>query len=238
MQTLSWKNVGPPSTPHGVKQLRKQVLDSMKYLGQPVVHMHIWNTNDVTTGLAKSCPACYDTTYGQVRNDCQVCYGTGFVSVENTTLGNYVNINGQLVTGDPGTGIIAPKFGGFGPRTLTWVIEPDKAVDVFKLTAQGALVKVQNADAYAAWYPDMHDNDLLVNVQLNHDLTVAAENLRFQLKMSTPMSIRGWGKKQQGLREYEYMAAQTFEMNLLPTGITLYSVPLDVPDQVEADDPV
>lgn len=205
-------------------------MDMFRFHGQPAVHMHMWDLADYDAGLVKRCPGCWDSMYGNVRNDCKVCFGTGYVSTENNTQGNFIDIRGRIVTGDPGTHLVAPRYGGFGPRTLTWIIEPDRAQDVFKLTQQGALVKVQNADAYAPWFPLMGDNDLLINVNVDRGYNILGESLRLQLKMVTPQSLRGWGRRQRSLRESEYLIGQQFEVNQIQQGTILTEVPVDPDD--------
>jgi hypothetical protein len=200
-------------------------MDMAMKLGQPVLWMHKFGNDDfddnyvlVLPGVSydidvEQCPACYNSYRGQVRGDCQVCFATGFCSVERVD-DEWINEDGEIVDTDPGDAEFAPLWRGFGPAVITWVIEPDAAVDVFKLSSEGAIVQTQDAQAFAPWYPPISDNDLLVNVTLADDLdTIVDTHEMYEAKMVNPISIRGWGKKARG---DEFLVAQTFEMAKLP----------------------
>jgi hypothetical protein len=235
---VGFKQVGPPNTPQEIKRLRRENMDMCRRLGQPVVWRHQFNNDDLlsnytltlegvepTAIAVKKCPACYDTLYEQVRNDCPVCFSVGFVSEEDDPT-KWINTSGRIVTSDPGTGVNAPLYGGYGPSVLTWMMEPDISVDVFRINQQGVLVKTQNAQGYAPWYPFMGDNDLIINVTLlNNGSEIDSSNERYQLKMVQPVTVRGWGKRTRG---DEHQVAQSFEMSRVPENNILFQVPSDV----------
>lgn len=216
-----------------IKRLRRENMEICRRMGQPVVLRHMWNRDDVLDGFAKECPACYDAIYEQVRNDCHVCYGVGLVSVEDS-LDPYLYIQSDGQVGiDPTSGVRAPRFGGFAQPYLTWMMEPDVSVDVFKLNDQGVMVRTYDAQGTAPWYPKLADNDLCVNVTLDDNgYSVIDTGDRFQLKRTQQITVRGFGKMTRG---QEWMVGQTFEMSHIPARANniLEEVPVD-PDVPEA----
>lgn len=232
MYIVSTKEVGPPFTPQEIKRLRRQNMDVCRKMGQPVVVRHLWNQDDVIAGTARKCPACWDSTYEQVRNDCPVCYGFGFASVEDAVdPDDWINLDGQVVnTGAPGSGWVrAPRYGGFGESVLTWLMEPDVAVDVFRINEQGVMVRTYDAQGVAPWFPNLGDNDLCINVTLSpNDYSIVGTGDRFQLKLVQQVTIRGFGKMGRPQGSQAYKVAQTFQMSKAPTNTSLYDVPVDV----------
>jgi len=223
---------GDPRVPQDILRRRHQVMEAMRRFGSPVVVKHMYNDVDVKTGIAKPSPN-FDTVYKQTRHNDPLSHGVGFVSVE-TSVDEWVSPVGKLVVSatTPGAGYVpAPRYRGFGPGYLTYIIEPDAAEDVFKLTEVGALIKVQTATAQAPWFPEMNDNDLLINVQLDRNGNVVSTGERYQLKMTNPTSIRGLDRR--GYREYtedggnRFVVNQAFEMTLVPTTDELYNVETD-----------
>lgn len=231
MYIVSVQEVGPPFTPQEIKRLRRENMDFCRYAGQPVVLRHMWNEDDVNRNLAEPCPACFDGTYQHVRNDCLVCYGFGFVSREKS-LDNtlYITPEGIVVsdtTPSPGW-VRAPRYGGFGKSVLTWLVEPDVAVDVFKPLPEGTLVQTFDAQGVAPWFPQLADNDLCINVALDpNDYTIVATNERFQLKLVQQVTIRGFGKRGRPQGFPGYKVAQTFQMSKALTTTSLYDIPYD-----------
>lgn len=230
MHIVTFKEVGPPNTPQDIKRLRRQNMDMCRKMGQPVIFRHMYNQEDVIAGIARQCPACYNTVYDQVRNDCQVCFGFGFASVENHDNPNlWIDTNGRIVntTSPKPEWVRAPKYGGFAEPVLTWLMEPDVAVDVFRINDQGIMTQTYDAQGVAPWYPKLGDNDLCINVTLgNNDFSILAAHERFQLKMVQQITIRGFGKMGRPQGGQAYMVAQTFQMNKAPTNSSLYDVPL------------
>jgi hypothetical protein len=83
----------------------------------------------------------------------------------------------------------------------------------------------------APWYPEIEDNDLLVNVVLDGQGNVVQALERYQAKQTNPISMRGLDRR--GRREASedggnrFVVNQTFEMTIVPTTSILRSVPLD-----------
>lgn len=231
--TTSWKNVGPPNTPQEIKRLRRENMDLCRRMGQPVVVRHMYSLEDVTAGIARTCPACYDPAYDHIRADCPVCYGFGFASVEDNPLDLWINTAGQVVaTSTPSAGWVkAPRYGGFSAPVLTWLIEPDIAVDVFRISDQGVLTQIYDAQGMAPWYPSLGDNDLCINVTIDRDGFTITETLdRFQLKRVQQITVRGFGRVTiPATNGQPLLVAQTFEMNKVPTNQHIYDVPVDEP---------
>jgi hypothetical protein len=227
------KYVGEAGVPQDIKRLRRQVYDVMRHMGTPVLVKHMYNDSDVAAGLALRSDN-YDSVYGQTRNRDPLSHGVGYVSIE-TSDNEWVMSDGTLVKSEtrPDAGAVpAPKHRGFGPSYLIYIIEPDAAEDRFKVDPTGALIKVQEATAQAPWFPEINDNDLIINVEVDRAHNVVAAHERFQAKMSTPTSIRGFGDRF-GRREYtedggnRYVVNQSFQMALLP--------PTDEMNNVETD---
>lgn len=285
MHIVTFKEVGPPVTPQEIKRLRRENMDFCRRMGQPVVLRHQWNEDDENAGLAQRCPACFDGVYDQPRNDCPVCFGFGWASVELTANPNlYIDRNGQLAdqtpaawsavtgytTGEivyhaadttdyvalaPSTGVEPgvtvgwqtswavhvpttptgwarqPRYGGFDQPILTWLVEPDVAVDVFRIADQGTLVRTYEAQGTAPWYPRLGDNDLCVNVDLAlNDFSIVGTNDRFQLKIVQQVTVRGFGKagRPRAQTQQAYLVEQTFQMAKFPDNSQIYNVPVDV----------
>lgn len=234
-RTVTFKQVGPPNTPQEIKRLRRENMDLCRRMGQPVVVRHVFGPRDVDAGVAQKCPACYDAAYDQVRGDCPVCYGIGFASVELNTATPllYITTAGTVVQTDtPPTGsIVAPRYGGFAAPYLTWMVEPDVAVDVFRLTDEGVMTQQYDAKGFAPWFPTMGDNDLCINVEVDKNgFTILEELDRFQLKQVEQVTVRGFGRRvRPGSLGQPLLVAQTFEMNKIPVNTKLNDVPTDEP---------
>jgi hypothetical protein len=85
--------------------------------------------------------------------------------------------------------------------------------------------------AQAPWYPEINDNDLIINVVLDIHGNIKDTLERYQAKMSSPVSMRGLDRR--GRREYtedggnRHVVNQTFEMSLVPVNDALYNVEVD-----------
>lgn len=233
MYIVTFKEVGAPNTPQEIKRLRRENMDLCRKMGQPVILRHMWNQDDVERGVAKKCPACWDDAYEQVRNDCPICFGFGFVSEEYSEDSNlWITEEGQLLnTLNPEVGWVrAPRYGGFGQSVLTWMVMPDVAVDVFRINEQGVMVQTYDAQGVAPWFPNLGDNDICISVTLApNDYSIVKTDSRFQLKMVQQVSVRGFGKSGRPHGTQGFKVAQTFQMSKAPTNTSLYDVPFDVP---------
>lgn len=226
------KYVGEDNVPQDIKRLRRQVYDVMRQMGSPILVKHMYNARDVAAGIAER-GVNYDSTYGQTRHRDPVSHSIGFVSVEKAE-DEWVLQDGTIAKSDvqPEGSEPAPKYRGFGPGFLIYMIQPDVAEDQFKVSEAGALIKVQSAQAQAPWFPEINDNDLIVNVEVDGAGNILQTFERYQAKMSNPTSMRGFGDRR-GRREYSedggnrYVLNQTFEMTLIPPDNELYAVETD-----------
>lgn len=227
------KYVGESNVPQDIKRHRRQTYDIMRHMGTPVLIKHMFNAQDVTDGIAQPTEN-FSSIYGQTRNRDPLSHGVGYASVELSD-NEWVGPQGNFVVSDtsPGAGYVkAPKYRGYGPGYLIYMIEPDAAQDVFRLDPTGALIKVQSAQAQAPWFPEINDNDLIINVTIDRSGNILQVNERYQAKQTNPVSMRGYGDRR-GRREYtedggnRYVVNQTFEMTLLPRSNTLQSVETD-----------
>jgi hypothetical protein len=227
------KYVGEQNVPQDIKRLRRQVYDVMRQMETPVLVKHMWNARDVREGVAVRSEN-FDTAYGQTRHRDPLSHGVGFVSAEKAD-NEWVMPDGTLVRADsqPTAGANpAPKYRGFGPGFLLYLIEPDAAEDMFKVGEAGALIKVQQAQAQAPWFPEINDNDLIINVEIDGTGNILKTHERYQAKMTNPVSIRGFGDRR-GRREYtedggnRYVINQSFEMSLIPPDNALHAVETD-----------
>lgn len=224
--------IGEPNVPRNIRQHRGNNLDTMRRFGTPVLIKHMYNSRDVEEGIAQPSPN-FDNVYGQTRNRDPISHGVGFVSVE-TADDEWVSPTGQLVVAEtsPGAGYTqAPKYRGYGPGYLTYVILPDVAEDVFKLNEVGALIKVQTAMVQMGWFPEVNDNDLIITATIDDAERVIETHERYLAKMTNPVSMRGLDRK--GRREYtedfgnRHVIDQNFELTLLPEKDELYQVEVD-----------
>jgi hypothetical protein len=109
---------------------------------------------------------------------------------------------------------------------------PDRPEDVWKLTQSGTLQHIQQALVQLPWWPQMGDNDLLITCSLNPNGTIAQTFERYELRMVTPITMRG--KDQYGYRETSanasgnrYYVGQQCEANQLPSNDIRYQVETD-----------
>jgi hypothetical protein len=226
---------GEQHVPQDIRRRRRQVMENMLRMGTPVLFKHQYNIEDVEQGIAKKSPT-WDDIYAQERHGDPFSHGVGFVSVEDSD-NEWINPNtGALVVSDtsPGAGYIkAPKYRGYGPGYLTFAILPDVAEDMFKLDETGALIRIQNANAIMAWYPEVNDNDLLILCELDNKEQIIATHERYKLKQTTQISMRGLNRRG---RRYpgepmdfgnQLAVNQTFELALVPPNDAVYQVDVD-----------
>jgi hypothetical protein len=221
------KYVGERNVPHDIKMLRRSTSDMMRRVGQPVIVKHMFNPEDEDSGIARKSDNFQDP-YGQVRNRDPLSYGIGYCSIQNAD-DEWIGSNGY-VTNTPGTNP-APKYRGYGPGYLTYIVEPDAALDLYLHSPAGAFVRVQKATAVTAWFPEINDNDLLINVTLDRTGRVIDTGDRYVAKTTNPVSIRGTDRlgrsEYSGDRGSAFVINQTFEMDLIPRPNILYNVETD-----------
>lgn len=223
--------VGERNVPQDVKRRRHQVSELMRRMGSPILVKHRYNDLDVQKGTAVKSPV-FDDVYDQTRNEDPLSYGVGYVSVELSP-NEWYDANGNIEVSSisPGAGWTqAPLYRGFGPGNLTWIIEPDRAEDFYKAFTGGPLFKVQTATAVAPWYPNIDDNDLLINVELGPGDKVVNTAERYEAKMVNPISMRGTDNRGRGEAGYpgnRHTVNQQFEMALIPENNVLYQVETD-----------
>jgi hypothetical protein len=228
------KYVGEQGVPQDVKRRRRSVYDAMRRFGTPVLVKHMFNPDDAKEGgIATTSPG-FDPVYGQSRNRDPLSHGVGYVSNELSDDEWYHTTTGVLVQSrtSPGSGYArAPKYRGFGKGYLIYMIQPDRAEDFFKVDPVGTFIKIQSAMAQAPWYPEINDNDLIINVVLDGQGRIMDTRERYQAKMSSPVSVRGLDRR--GRREYtedggnRHVVNQQFEMALVPDNDVLYNVEVD-----------
>lgn len=216
------KYIGERNVPHDIANDRRYVYELLRRMGTPVLFKKMLNEEDTYDGTVTTSEN-FDEVYGQTRNRDPLSHGIGFVSTERSTDEWIDPSTNQIITGIEDTeGLTkAPKYRGFGPGMLIYIIEPDAAVDFFKHTPQGVFMKVQTATAIAPWWPDINDNDLLIHVELDRSGYIIGTGERYQAKMTNPVSIRG-ARERRGRHEYSgdfgsrYVINTTFQMVLLP----------------------
>lgn len=215
--------MGAPNTHQEIKRLRRQVGDQLRRYGEPVIYFRAINLQDLKEGNARRCPACYDEAYAQSRADCEVCFNTTLVSLEDSD-DTFIDLNGYPT--HVATDIPAPAFGGYREPVITRITQPDVGTDVMRWNEMGVLIRTQNATAVAYWTPTMGDNDMIVDCALGIDQSkVTAIGTRYLLKMVSPITLRGWGKRKS---DQSYAVGQSFEMNSLPLENILYDMPIPV----------
>lgn len=223
---------GEENVPRETKSLRANIQDTMLRMGTPVVVKHMFNDYDVQQGIATQSPN-FNRSYGQGRGEDPISYGVGYVSVETAT-GEWVSPTGELIVSasNPGTGYIpAPRYRGYGPGYLTYVIFPDASEDVFRPNEVGALIRIQRAQIQMGWYPEVNDNDMIIVVEVDDAERIIAEHERFLARSTNPASVHGINR--QGRREYgedfgnRRVVNQAFEATLLPANSPLYGVEID-----------
>lgn len=226
------KYVGEQNVPQDIKRIRRSTYEVMRRMGTPVIVKKMLTDRDRNLGYADHSPN-FDSVYGQTRNEDPLSFGVGFVSKEIHPE-EWLSIRGEVFRSEtnPGSEFApAPKYRGFGPGFLTYIVEPDVAEDFYKHTPEGVLVRVQQAMAQAPWWPDINDNDLIIHVTMDASGDVVNTGERYQAKMVDPVSIRGLDRR--GRTEYtgdlgnRHVINQTFQMALLPAYHVLYNVETD-----------
>lgn len=226
---------GDPDVPASIKRLRLNSAQTFQRLGTPVLLKRMYNIEDVEQGTAIKATN-FDPIYGASTYATDfVSYGVGFASID-TQDGEWIDpATGNLIinpTNPDPSFLPAPKYRGYGPGFLVYAILPDRPEDTWKLTEQGALIRQQQAMVQLPWWPQVGDNDLLITVSLNPNGTIDQTFERYQLKMVTPVTMRG--RDRGGNREFPVNAGgnrfwinQQAEMVKLPTNDIKYQVEVD-----------
>src|SRR5579859_5373348 len=189
-----YKNVirflGDSGSPADILRRRRWTMQTMRRLGTPVLIRHMFNIDDVDDGIAEPSPN-FDSIYDQPIHDDPFSFGVGYVAVEKADKVEpqewikpaTARQPAELVQGLSEEGFLpAPLYRGYGPGYLTYVILPDRPVDIFKLTEAGALIKTQEARVQLPWYPEVGDNDVMITVELDEAERIIGTGPRYQLK--------------------------------------------------------
>lgn len=214
----------------------------MRRLGTPVLIKRMFTIDDVDSGLAEPSPN-FDSIYDQPIHDDPFSFGVGYVSVETAEKlepQEWIKpaterYPAELVQGSCEEGFVpAPLYRGYGPGYLTYVILPDRPVDIFKLTEGGAMIKMQEARVQLPWYPEVGDNDVMITVELDEAERIIATGTRYQLKKVNPITMRGrdrLGRQELGQAieggGNRHRVGQQCEANKIPETDILYSLETD-----------
>lgn len=224
---------GEGVVPQNIKRRRKSSMEVMRRMGTPVLIKHMYNIADVEKGIATESPN-FDTIYKQSTHDDPLSYGVGFVSVE-TQPGEWVDPEGNLqIRPTPLEGWTpAPKYRGYGPGYLTYVIMPDAPEDVWKTSPEGLLLHTQIARYQLPWWPFVSDMDLLIDVEIDAQERITGTFDRYQLHKVSPITMRGLDRH--GQREFNrpnaagnrHWIGQQCEANKVLETDPIYSVEVD-----------
>jgi hypothetical protein len=236
---------GDAQIPRDVMNLRQSTMETMRRMGTPVLLKRMYTIRDVeaTPPRAQYSPA-WDSVYKQARHDDPLSNGVGFASLDMAPGEWYDPKTFDIYTTDPngenpgynspdGPYLPAPLYRGYGPGFLTYVILPDRPEDVFKLSEQGVLTRTQDAKVQLPWWPLVGDNDLMITVALDDAGHITDSYERYQLKMVTPITMRG--EDQGGRREFHganaggnrYWVGQECEAVRVPDEDVIYNVETD-----------
>lgn len=187
---------GDPQVPRGIKNVRVSTMEAMRRVGTPVLLKRRYTTGDIDKGLAQASPA-RDTGFGQSRQNDPVSNGVGFVSLD-TQPGEWWDpatqlllITGQFDNPPTETAVPAPRYRGYGPGFLTYVILPDRPEDVFKIDPRGVMTQIQQAKVQLPWWPIVGDSDVMIVVDLDDAGRIANTYERYVLHQVQPITMRG-----------------------------------------------
>jgi hypothetical protein len=214
----------------------------MRMVGTPVLIKRMYTVEDVENGIAMLSPT-MDTSVGQSTYfQDQLSHGVGYVSVETQPGEWYDPETLELyysVLKPESSYLPAPRYRGYGPGLLTYVILPDRPEDVWKLDARGGMIRQQQAKVQLPWWPQAGDSDLLITCRLDQNGLVAETFERYLLKQVTPITMRG--EDYRGHREYpgmqisgaanasgnRFWIGQECEASKSPTNDVIYEVEID-----------
>lgn len=234
---------GDPDIPHEIQNVRESTSEAMQAMGTPVLLKRIYTIEDVENAVAVESPT-FDDIYNQgLYAEDQLSYGVGFWSIQTQDGEWYDPVTANLYINatipDPSY-LPAARYRGYGPGFLTYAALPDRAEDVWKLDARGALIRQQNAMVQLPWWPQVGDNDLLITCSLDYTGNIAETFEFYQLKQVTPITIRGenYGpgltNDHRGFREFpvnaggnRFWVGQSAEMVKVPTNDVIYQLETD-----------
>jgi hypothetical protein len=234
--------LGEASTPRNIRRHRANQLDTMRRFGSPVLIKKMYTDADVVYlddgSVSPDSPVIpspsMNSVYDQPRHQDPLSHGQGFVSKEVHPSEWYDTTTGTIIVSeeDPGRDYLpAPKYRGYGPGYLTYVLLPDTAQDVFKLNEAGVLIRTQQAQVQMGWVPNVSDNDLMVIVRIDEAENIVESYERYLAKMTNPVSIRGLDRR--GRRETSedfgnrHIIDQQFEQTLIPANEVLQNIEID-----------
>lgn len=230
--------LGERNVPQDIHRRRRFVYQAMRRMGQPVIIKHMYTDEDVQDGVAEPSPN-YDDVYGQTRDNDPYSHNVGYVSVEKSPNEWIDKTTGAIVVAPSNPGAPnntanfqqAPRYRGYGPGQITYIILPDVPEDIFKLTDAGVIFRSEDATAQAPWWPDISDNDLVIAVSLRRNNKVEETYERFKVQRVQNVSERGYDRR--GYKEVRhhgsqrYLVNQTFELSRLPKTDQAYQVETD-----------
>ncbi|CAM6003643.1 unnamed protein product [Sphagnum balticum] len=174
--------------------------DVYQYLGTPVLIKKMYTTKDVADGIAQKV-ATFDYVMGQSEYWGDVLsHGVGICSIEtqpNEWFGAEDPNNPDIFTiiesdTQPYPWFVnAPKYRGYGPGFLTYVILPDRPEDQWKLSDLGALTRLQTATIQLPYYPEVGNNDVIIVVSTDQQGRITETYERYQLKQMSPVTMHG-----------------------------------------------
>jgi hypothetical protein len=189
--------VGDAGVPQDMLRRRRLSLETLRRFGTPVLIKHMYTIKDVEEGIAEPSVG-QDSIYQQPIHDDELSYGVGYVSVEESPVGEWIKPATEteaaelVISEEPEPEWIkAPLYRGYGPGYLTYVILPDVPEDVYKLTEEGSLIRTQQARLQLPWHPQVGDNDLLITVQIDGTEKIIETYERYLLKQVAPITMRG-----------------------------------------------
>jgi len=237
---------GDAGVPQDMLRRRRQSLETMRRMGTPVLIKHLFTIEDVEKGIAEPSVG-LDTIYQQSIHDDQLSYGTGYVSVERASRGEWIkpaneNEAAELKIQEEGEPEWekAPLYRGYGPGYLTYIIMPDAPEDRYKLTEEGSLIRTQQARLHLPWHPQLADNDLIIMCEIDATEKIVQTFERYQAKQVNPITMRGaaalqrdnYGKREKDSGELtasgnRWLVGQQCEANKVPETDPIYLVETD-----------
>lgn len=178
--------------PWETRRRRQQVAEMLRRMGTPALLKHRYSDLDVREGVAQKAPG-RDSIYGQARNNDPLTLGTGYTSVELST-NEWFDNEGKIVISETSPGAEyqqVPRYRGFGPGHLIYVIMPDAARDYFTYDPGGAFYNIEESRAITSWTPKIWDGDLLITVTTDAIGNIISKEEVYECNKVTPLTMRG-----------------------------------------------